>query len=139
MCHTIFNKVCFVIKRLWTHDWRVYTIIYTTILFVPIIVSQSTCCFSIIFTVSSKLYIGIVTSKSSALPIFTPLILEVQLINGALFLKTNFFSPNALSFAVLVAFTLASVLLGASKSSAVNIFSNSNISFYNNICIRIIT
>ena len=45
----------------------------------------------------------------------------MQLINGALFLKTNFFSPNALSFAVLVAFALASVLLGASKSSAINI------------------
>ena len=65
---------------------------------------------------------GIATSKSSALSIFMPLIFEIQLINGALFLKTNFFSPNALLFALLVAFTLASVLLGASISSAVNIF-----------------
>ena len=54
---------------------------------------------------------GITTSKSSALSIFTPLIFEIQLINGALFLKTNFFSPNASSFAVLVAAALAAVLL----------------------------
>ena len=46
----------------------------------------------------------------------------MQLINGALFLKINFFSPNILSFAVLVAVTLAAVLLGASKLSAVNAF-----------------
>ena len=71
---------------------------------------------------SSKLYIGITTSKSSALSIFTPLIFEIQLINGALFLKTNFSSPKALLFAVLVAVTLAAVLLGASMSSAVNVF-----------------
>ena len=42
--------------------------------------------------------------------------------NGVLFLKTNFFSPNALLFAVLVAFALAAVILGASISLAVNIF-----------------
>ena len=65
---------------------------------------------------------GIATSKSPALSIFTTLIFETQLINGALFLKTNFFSPNSLSFAVLVAVALAAVLLGASISSAVNIF-----------------
>ena len=61
-------------------------------------------------------------SKSSALSICTPLIFKIQLINGALFLKTNFFSPNALLFAVLVAVALAAVLLGASKSSTVNVF-----------------
>ena len=66
--------------------------------------------------------IGITTSKSSALLIFIPLIFEIQLINGALFLKTNFFSPNALLFAVLVAFALATVLFGSSKSLAVNVF-----------------
>ena len=46
----------------------------------------------------------------------------MQLINSALFIKTNFFSPIALLFAVLVAVALATVLLGASKSSAVNVF-----------------
>ena len=51
-----------------------------------------------------------------------PLIFDIQLINGALFLKTNFFLPIALLFAVLVAFALAAVLLGASKSLAVNVF-----------------
>ena len=55
---------------------------------------------------------GIPTSKSSALSIFMQLIFEMQLINGA-FLKTNFFSPNALSFAVLVAVALFTVLSGA--------------------------
>ena len=65
---------------------------------------------------------GITTSKSSALSIFMPLVFEIQLINGALFLKTNFFSPNALLFAVLVAVMVAAVLLGASKPSAVNVF-----------------
>ena len=65
---------------------------------------------------------GIATSESSALSIFTPLIFETQLINGALFLKTNFFSPNSLLFAVLVAATLAAVLLGASKTAAGNVF-----------------
>ena len=83
---------------------------------------------------------GIATSESSALSIFTPLIFETQLINGALFLKTHFFSPNSLSFAVLVAATLAAVLLGASKTAAGNVFfSKTNISLYNNICIRTIT
>ena len=47
----------------------------------------------------------------------------MQLINGALFWKTNFLSANALLFAVLVAVTLAAALLGASMSSAVNVFS----------------
>ena len=46
----------------------------------------------------------------------------MQLINGALFLKTNFLLPKALLFAVLVALTLAAVLLGSSISSAVNVF-----------------
>ena len=80
------------------------------------------------------------TPKSSALSIFIPLIFEIQIINGALFLKINFFSPNVLSFAALVAFIIAAVLLGASKSLAVNVFFiNNNISFYDNIGIRIIT
>ena len=55
------------------------------------------------------------TSKSSALSIFIPLIFEIQFINGASFLKTNLFSPNTLLFAVLVAFALATVLFVASK------------------------
>ena len=46
----------------------------------------------------------------------------MQLMNGALFLKTNFLSPNALLFAVLVTVALAAVLLGSSISSAVNVF-----------------
>ena len=54
------------------------------------------------------------TSKSSALSIFVPLIFVMQLMNGALFLKTNFFSPNALLFALLVAVAIAAALLGAS-------------------------
>ena len=51
-----------------------------------------------------------------------PLIFVIQLINGALFLKINFFSPNALLFSLLVAVVLAAVLLGASKSPVVNVF-----------------
>ena len=79
------------------------------------------------------------TPKSSALSVFIPLIFEIQIINGALFLK-KIFSPNVLSFAALVAFIIAAVLLGASKSLAVNVFFiNNNISFYDNIGIRIIT
>ena len=65
---------------------------------------------------------GIKTSKSFALSIFILLIFEMQLINGVLFLKTNFFSPNVLLFIVLVTFALFTVLLGASKSSAVSVF-----------------
>ena len=49
---------------------------------------------------------------------------DKQLINGALLLKINFFSPDSLSFAALVAVTIAAVLLGASKSLAVNAFSS---------------
>ena len=74
------------------------------------------------------MYIDITRSKSSALSIFMPLIFVIQLINGTLFLKTNFFSPNALLFAVLVEVALAAVLLGASKSSAVNAFLSTVIS-----------
>ena len=51
-----------------------------------------------------------------------PLIFVIQLINGALFLKINFFSTNVSLFALLVAVALAAVLLGTSKSSAVNVF-----------------
>ena len=71
------------------------------------------------------MYIDITTSKSFALSVFTALIFETKLINGALFalfLKTNFFSPNSLSFALLVAVTLAAVLLGGSISLVVNVF-----------------
>ena len=46
----------------------------------------------------------------------------MELINSALFLKTNIFSPNALLFSVLVAFVLAAVLLGSSISLMVNLF-----------------
>ena len=46
----------------------------------------------------------------------------MQLINGALFLKTNFFSLKVLLFALLVAVALAAALLGSSKSLAVNVF-----------------
>ena len=42
--------------------------------------------------------------------------------NGALFLKTICFSLKTLLFALLVAVALAAVLLGSSKSSAVNVF-----------------
>ena len=51
-----------------------------------------------------------------------PLIFVIQLKNGALFLQTNFFLPNALSFATLLAVALAAGWLGASESLAVNIF-----------------
>ena len=44
------------------------------------------------------------------------------MINGALFLKTDFLSPKPLLFALLVAVALAAVLLGALMSSAVNVF-----------------
>ena len=46
----------------------------------------------------------------------------MQLINGALFLKTNFFLSNKLLFALLVAVAIASVLLRFTKSLAVNFF-----------------
>ena len=62
----------------------------------------------------------ITTSKSSALAILSPLIFETQFINGVLLLKTNFFSPRALSFEVLVAVTLAAISFGSSISSAIN-------------------
>ena len=140
MCHTAYN-ICFVIKRLWIYNWVLYVIVICiTVWFISIIIPQTSCCFLYFLLYSSKLYIGITTSNSSALSVFTPLIFEMQLINGAFFLETNFFSPSALSFAALVAVALAALLLGASKSSAGNgFFISSNSSFYNNICIRIIT
>ena len=59
------------------------------------------------------MYIGIVTSKSSALSINVPLIFEIQLINGALLLKEiplmRFLLPPA-AFAVLTAFALPAFL-----------------------------
>ena len=56
---------------------------------------------------------GITTSESSALSIFMPLIFEIQLINGALFLNARFvllaslsslrvISPSDISFDVLI-------------------------------------
>ena len=58
---------------------------------------------------------GVATSKSSALSIFTQLIFEIQLINGGLFSITNFFLPDAMSFALLV-------LVAFKVSAAANIF-----------------
>ena len=55
MRHTVFNKFCFLIKRLWTYDWIVYITIYTTIWFVPVIIPQTVCCFSVIFTVFKQI------------------------------------------------------------------------------------
>ena len=53
----------------------------------------------------------------------------MQLINSTLFLKTNFFLSYELLFALLVAFTSAAVLLGASKSFVSKcFFKNSKIS-----------
>ena len=46
----------------------------------------------------------------------------MQLISGALFLKSDFFPPKEFLLALLVAVALASVLLGLLKSSAVNVF-----------------
>ena len=46
----------------------------------------------------------------------------MQLINGTLFLKTNFFSPNVLLFALLVLIALRFVLFGLSKSAAIKPF-----------------
>ena len=51
---------------------------------------------------------GITTSKSSALSIFTPLILEIQLLNGALFLNVTtlfLFAPFGF-ITVIVPFTI---------------------------------
>ena len=52
----------------------------------------------------------------------TQLVFKMQPINDTLLLKTNFFSPNTLSFAVLVVVALAPVLLDASKSLIVYVF-----------------
>ena len=46
----------------------------------------------------------------------------MQLINGTLFLKFNFSSPNVLLFTLLLPSALTFLLLGSSKSAAVNIF-----------------
>ena len=61
---------------------------------------------------SINLYTGITTSKSSTLSIDTPLIFEMQLINGALFLKeiSLIIFLVSLLFASLTATVLAAVL-----------------------------
>ena len=67
---------------------------------------------------SSKLYIGVTTSKSSALSICTTLIFEMQLINGALFLNATllvFFGLSG-SVAVIPPFTTIYTSLTSDKS-----------------------
>ena len=63
---------------------------------------------------------GIATSKSSALSIFTPLIFEIQLINGALFLNITavFYYFLALSelVTVIILFTTIYASLKSHKS-----------------------
>ena len=59
--------------------------------FISVIIPQTSCCFSVIFVVSNKLYIGITTSRSSALSIYTPLIFEMQLISGVFLNATTLF------------------------------------------------
>ena len=55
--------------------------------FISVIIPQTPYYFSEIFAVSKQ--IGITTSRSSALSFCTPLIFEMQLINGALFLNAT--------------------------------------------------
>ena len=57
--------------------------------FIAVIIPQAACCFLEFLLYSSKLYIGITKSKSSALSICTPLIFEIHLINGALCLNVT--------------------------------------------------
>ena len=57
--------------------------------FISVIIPETTCCFSVILLYSSKLYIGITTSKSFALSIKTLLIFDVQWVNEALFLNAK--------------------------------------------------
>ena len=67
---------------------------------------------------SSKSYIGITTSKPSALSLFTPLIFEIQLINGALFLNATALFLCALfgALTVIVPFITVNASLKSRKS-----------------------
>ena len=75
------------------------------------------------------MYIGIATSKSSALSINVPLIFEMQLINGALFLEEitliRFLVSLATSFVALTAAVLAEFQHFQSKF-CVFVMTNSN-------------
>ena len=65
----------------------IITISRKLIRLISVIIPQTSCCFSIVLLYSRKLYIGITTSKSSALWINTLLIFDMQLVNGASFLN----------------------------------------------------
>ena len=87
----------FVFKRL-IISYRIFIIINSkrviiikrrTIRLIPVVIPQTSCCFSVILLYSSKLYIGITTSRSSAFSINTLLIFDMQLVNGAFFLNVK--------------------------------------------------
>ena len=75
----------------------------------------------------SKLYIGIATSESSALSICAPLIFEMPLMNGALFLNTMFlflFAPSGL-VTVTAPFTIIYASLKSYKSGlSIDVFNS---------------
>ena len=58
-------------------------------MFISVIITQTSCCSSIIFLYSSKLYIAVTTSKSFSLSINTLLIFDMQLVNSVLFLNAK--------------------------------------------------
>ena len=83
--------------------------------FIPVITPQTICCFSVFLLH----FIGISTSKSSALSSNTLLLFETQLIDGALFLSAALLLLFALSgtAAVIVHFTTIYASLKSHKSA----------------------
>ena len=115
-CFCIWCRVCYRIYII-INNARNIIIRRRIIRSISVIIKQTTCCFSIVFTVFNQIDIDIATSKSSSLSVNTLLIFDMQLINGALFLSDDnlfFYKTIISSF-------------------------NGNSSFDNNICITVIT
>ena len=77
--------------------------------FISAKIPQTACCFLELSLYSNKLYIDITTSKSSSLSICIPLISEMQLINGALFLNATLLFLFALPGSVIVIVPFATI------------------------------
>ena len=108
-------RICIVVNRR-----RVIIIKRRIIRFMSVIIPQTTCCFSIIFTVLKQIVHWHHNIYITALSINTLFIFDMQLISVALFLNAK------------------NLFLNVNNSSSVY-FCKSNISFHNNIPIRIIT
>ena len=140
MCHTIFDRVCFESKRVWTPDRIGYAIIYTTIWLISVTILQTTCCFSVIFTVFKQIIHGHCNIYISCIINFYTTNFWNAINKWSIVFKNQLLFTKLIIICSISSSCISCCLIGCFNIINSNyFFSNSNISIYSNIYIRIIT